>query len=95
MKLTKTRLKQLIKEELNKALKEFEYKYAPEWGQYEAQVAIDKAIDAVEEEYKKLEERMKEELAIQVWQKQLLDGIKISDKELKDYLFTDRQIAHD
>ncbi len=37
------------------------------------------------EEYKKLEERMKQELAIQVWQKQLLDGIKISDKALKDY----------
>ncbi len=37
------------------------------------------------EEYAKLEERMKKELAIQVWQKELLDTIKISDKELKDY----------
>ncbi|WP_428737741.1 peptidylprolyl isomerase [Sulfurimonas sp.] len=37
------------------------------------------------EEYVKLEERMKEELAIQVWQKKLLDEIQISDKELKDY----------
>jgi len=36
-------------------------------------------------EYKKLEARMKKELAIQVWQKKLLDGIKISNKELKDY----------
>lgn len=36
-------------------------------------------------EYKKLEERMKKELAIQVWQKQVLDGIKITQKELKDY----------
>ncbi len=36
-------------------------------------------------EYKKLEQRMKKELAIQVWQKKLLDSIKISDKELKDY----------
>jgi parvulin-like peptidyl-prolyl isomerase len=36
-------------------------------------------------EYKKLEERMKKELAVQVWQKKLLDGIKISEKELKDY----------
>jgi parvulin-like peptidyl-prolyl isomerase len=36
-------------------------------------------------EYKKLEERMKKELAIQVWQKKVLDGIKISEKELKDY----------
>ncbi|SFV62378.1 Foldase protein PrsA precursor [hydrothermal vent metagenome] len=36
-------------------------------------------------EYKKLEKRMKKELAIQVWQKKLLDGIKISNKELKDY----------
>jgi parvulin-like peptidyl-prolyl isomerase len=37
------------------------------------------------EEYKKLEERMKKELAIQVWQKKQADAIKISDKELKDY----------
>ncbi|MEJ2414159.1 MAG: peptidyl-prolyl cis-trans isomerase [Sulfurimonas sp.] len=37
------------------------------------------------EEYKKLEERMKHELAIQVWQKRLLDGIAISEKELKKY----------
>ena len=37
------------------------------------------------DEYAKLEERMKKELAIQVWQKQLVDTIKISDKELKDY----------
>ncbi len=36
-------------------------------------------------EYKKLEQRMKKELAIQVWQKKLLDSIKISKKELKDY----------
>jgi len=36
-------------------------------------------------EYKKLEERMKKELAIQVWQKKVLDSIKISNKELKDY----------
>ncbi len=37
------------------------------------------------EEYKKLEERMKKELAIQVWQKKLLDQLKVSDKELKEY----------
>lgn len=36
-------------------------------------------------EYEKLEKRMKKELAIQVWQKKLLDSIKISTKELKDY----------
>jgi len=36
-------------------------------------------------EYKKLEQRMKKELAIQVWQKKVLDGIKISNKELKNY----------
>jgi len=36
-------------------------------------------------EYKKLENRMKKELAVQVWQKKLLDTVKISDKELKDY----------
>jgi len=37
------------------------------------------------DEYAKLEERMKKELAIQVWQKKQLDSIKITDKELKDY----------
>ncbi|MDF1878512.1 peptidylprolyl isomerase [Sulfurimonas sp. SAG-AH-194-C20] len=36
-------------------------------------------------EYKKLEERMKKELAIQVWQKKVVDGIKISEATLKDY----------
>jgi len=36
-------------------------------------------------EYKKLEKRMKKELAIQVWQKKLLDSISVSTKELKDY----------
>jgi parvulin-like peptidyl-prolyl isomerase len=37
------------------------------------------------EEYKKLELRMKKELAIQVWQKKQLDSVKVSDKELKEY----------
>ena len=37
------------------------------------------------DEYKKLEFRMKKELAIQVWQKKQLNDIKISNKELKDY----------
>ena len=37
------------------------------------------------EEYKKLEERMKKELAVQVWQKKLIDGIKVSDSEAKKY----------
>ena len=36
-------------------------------------------------EYNKLINRMKKELAVQVWQKKLLDGIKISSKELKEY----------
>ena len=36
-------------------------------------------------EYNKLLNRMKKELAIQVWQKKLLDSIKITNKELKDY----------
>jgi parvulin-like peptidyl-prolyl isomerase len=37
------------------------------------------------DEYKKVQERIKKELAIQVWQKKQLDKLKISDKELKDY----------
>jgi parvulin-like peptidyl-prolyl isomerase len=36
-------------------------------------------------EYQKLEERMKKELAIQVWQKKVLDSIKVSNSELKNY----------
>ncbi|WP_297485626.1 peptidyl-prolyl cis-trans isomerase [Sulfurimonas sp.] len=36
-------------------------------------------------EYNKLLNRMKKELAIQVWQKKLLGSIKITNKELKDY----------
>jgi len=52
------------------------------------------------EEYKKLEERMKKELAIQVWQKKLLDDLKISQKELKDYYnknkeeFNEKETVH-
>lgn len=56
--------------------------------------------DEYKEEYKKLEERMKKELAIQVWQKKLLDDLKISDKELKEYYnnnkeeFSEKEAVH-
>jgi len=52
------------------------------------------------EEYKKLEERMKKELAVQVWQKKLVDGIKISEAKLKDYYkknkeeFNEKEAVH-
>ena len=36
-------------------------------------------------QYKKLEERMKKELAVQMWQKKVVDDIKISETKLKDY----------
>lgn len=36
-------------------------------------------------EYKKVQERVKRELAIQVWQKVELDKVKVSSKELKKY----------
>ena len=36
-------------------------------------------------EYTKVQERVKKQLAIQVWQKQQLDKVKVSDKELKNY----------
>ena len=44
-------------------------------------------IDSQEfkDEYAKVQERVKKQLAIQVWQKQQLDKIKVSDKELKSY----------
>ncbi len=37
------------------------------------------------DEYAKVQERVKKQLAIQVWQKQQLDKVKVSDKELKNY----------
>ena len=37
------------------------------------------------EQFKNLEQRMKKELAIQVWQKRVVDGIKIPEKALKKY----------
>jgi peptidyl-prolyl cis-trans isomerase C len=37
------------------------------------------------EEYDKVQERVKKELAIQVWQKKIIDGITVADKDLKDY----------
>jgi len=36
-------------------------------------------------EYAKVQERVKKQLAIQVWQKQQLDKVKLSNKELKNY----------
>ncbi len=36
-------------------------------------------------EYKKVQENVKKELAIQLWQKQQLDAVKVSNKELKSY----------
>ena len=36
-------------------------------------------------EYAKVQERVKKELAVQVWQKKELDKIKVSNKELKSY----------
>ncbi len=36
-------------------------------------------------EYEKVQERVKKELAIQVWQKKQMDGIKVSAQELKKY----------
>ena len=36
-------------------------------------------------EYKKVQERVKKDLAVQVWQKRELDKVKVSTKELKDY----------
>ena len=36
-------------------------------------------------EYEKVQQRVKKELAIQVWQKNELDKVKVSDKELKSY----------
>ena len=36
-------------------------------------------------EYAKVQERVKKQLAIQVWQKQQLDKVKVSEKELKSY----------
>jgi parvulin-like peptidyl-prolyl isomerase len=37
------------------------------------------------DEYKKIQEKVKKSIAIQVWQKQLHDKIKVSPKELKEY----------
>ena len=37
------------------------------------------------DEYEKVKQRVKKELAVQVWQKKELDKVKVSDKELKNY----------
>ena len=36
-------------------------------------------------EYKKVQERVKKELAVQLWQKHQMDKVKVSNKELKNY----------
>jgi len=37
------------------------------------------------DEYKKIQEEIKKNLAIQIWQKQQLDAVKVTNKELKKY----------
>jgi len=52
------------------------------------------------DEYEKVQERVKKELAIQVWQKQQLDKVKVSNKELKNYYdknkeeFNEKETVH-
>jgi peptidyl-prolyl cis-trans isomerase C len=43
------------------------------------------------DEYEKVQARVKKELAIQVWQKQQLDKVKISEKDLKKYYDTNKE----
>ena len=43
------------------------------------------------DEYKKVQERVKKELAVQVWQKQELDKVSVSNKELKKYYDTNKE----
>ena len=52
------------------------------------------------DEYAKVQERVKKELAIQVWQKQQLDKVNVSSKELKNYYdknkeeFNEKETVH-
>ena len=43
------------------------------------------------DEYKKVQERIKKELAVQVWQKKQLDKVTVSNKELKKYYDTNKE----
>ena len=43
------------------------------------------------DEYKKVQERIKKELAIQVWQKQQLDKLEVSNGELKNYYNSNKE----
>jgi len=43
------------------------------------------------DEFKKVKERIKKELAIQVWQKQQLDKLKVSEQELKNYYNSNKE----
>ena len=43
-----------------------------------------------DKEYKKAQENVKKQLALQLWQKQQLDDVKISSKELKSYYDTNK-----
>lgn len=41
--------------------------------------------DEYKKEYEDVVKRIEKQLATRVWQKQVLDGLKVSDKEVKDY----------
>ncbi len=42
-------------------------------------------------EFKKVQERVKKELAVQLWQKKQLENVKVSNKELKKYYDTNKE----
>jgi len=52
------------------------------------------------DEYKKVQERVKKELAVQLWQKKQMDKVKVSNRELKKYFdknkeeFKERESVH-
>jgi len=46
---------------------------------------------AFKDEYSKVQERVKRELAIQVWQKRELDKVKVSNKEVKKYYDSNKE----
>lgn len=62
-------------------------------------IGILKSIE-FKKEYAKVQERVKKELAVQLWQKKQLDKVKVSNKELKSYYdknkeeFKERESVH-
>ncbi len=92
MQATQGRLAQLPPQKQDQLKKQFlEELIAKELIYKDAKKAGITNTKEYKEQFEKIMANIKKDLAIKMWQKKVFDGIKISDKELKDYYNKNKQ----